>query len=102
MPVTELLGLSALEAMASGTPVVASRTGGLTEIIRDGETGFLVTPGDGQLRDRLQMLLGDQALALRMGTAARDAVIEQFTWTKTAERCLSAYEELAGSGKAAT
>ena len=102
VPVTELLGLSVLEAMASGTPVVASRTGGLTEIIRDGETGFLVTPGDeGELRDRLEMLLGDQALARRMGSAARDAVIEQFTWTKTAERCLAAYDGVVGSGNAA-
>ena len=46
MPVSELLGLTALEAMASGTPVVASRIGGLAEVVVDGETGFLVEPGD--------------------------------------------------------
>jgi len=103
VPITELLGLSALEAMASGTPVVASRTGGLPEIIRDGETGFLVTPGDEkELRDRLELLLGDPALARRIGQAARAVVLERFTWTRTAERCLAAYEELAGSGNAAT
>jgi alpha-maltose-1-phosphate synthase len=103
VPITELLGLSALEAMASGTPVVASRTGGLPEIIREGETGFLVTPGDEQeLRDRLNLLLGDPALARRMGRAARATVLEEFTWTRTAERCLAAYEELAGSGNPAT
>ena len=101
--ITELLGLSALEAMASGTPVIASRTGGVPEIIRDGETGFLVTPGDErELRYRLDLLLRDQRLARRMGMAARDAVVEQFTWAKTAERCLSAYGELVGSTNPAT
>jgi glycosyltransferase involved in cell wall biosynthesis len=100
--ITELLGLSALEAMASGTPVVASRTGGIPEIIRDGETGFLVTPGDAaDLRDRLDLLLKNPVLARHMGEAARATVLERFTWTKTAERCLAAYEELSGSSKGA-
>lgn len=102
VPITELLGLSALEAMASGTPVIASRTGGLPEIIRDGETGFLVTPGEEEeLRDRLELLLRDRRLARRIGTAARDAVLEQFTWEKTADRCLSAYAGLASAGSRA-
>jgi glycosyltransferase involved in cell wall biosynthesis len=93
--VTELLGLSVLEAMASGTPVVASRTGGLPEVIRDGETGFLVTPGDvPELHDRLDRLLRDAALARRMGRAARALVLERFTWQATAQRCLAAYAEL--------
>jgi glycosyltransferase involved in cell wall biosynthesis len=100
--ITELLGLSVLEAMASGTPVVASRTGGLPEVVRDGETGFLVTPGDvAELRDRLQLLLGNTALARRMGRAARETMLEQFTWTKTAERCLAAYDEVVGSANRA-
>jgi len=93
--VTELLGLSVLEAMASGTPVVASRTGGLPEVVRDGETGFLVTPGDvPQLHDRIDLLLRDTALARRMGRAARALVLERFTWEVTAQRCLTAYETL--------
>jgi glycosyltransferase involved in cell wall biosynthesis len=93
--VTELLGLSVLEAMASATPVVASRTGGLPEVVRDGETGFLVTPGEvDELRDRIKQLLRDRALAQRMGRAARAAVLEQFTWELTAQRCLAAYREL--------
>jgi alpha-maltose-1-phosphate synthase len=93
--VTELLGLAVLEAMASGTPVVASRTGGLPEVIRDGETGFLVTPGDvSQLHDRIELLLRDAALARRMGSAARADVLDRFTWEATAQRCLAAYEAL--------
>lgn len=102
VPVTELLGLSVLEAMASGTPVVASRTGALPEVVRDGETGFLVSPGDeDELRDRLRRLLADPVLAQRMGQAARDDVLARFTWTRTAERCLAAYSELAASATAA-
>jgi glycosyltransferase involved in cell wall biosynthesis len=93
--ITELLGLSVLEAMASGTPVVASRTGGLPEVVRDGETGFLVTPGDeAELRDRLEVLLRDPALARRLGTQARELVLAEFTWERTAQRCLDAYTEL--------
>lgn len=93
--ITELLGLSLLEAMASGTPVVASRVGGLPEVVRHGETGFLVTPGDvAELRERVAQLAGDPRLALRMGTAAREDVLARFTWAKTAERCIAAYAEL--------
>jgi glycosyltransferase involved in cell wall biosynthesis len=95
--VTELLGLTVLEAMASGTPVVASRTGGLPEIVHDGETGFLVTPGDvAELSDRIDRVLRDPVLARRMGRAARETVLEQFTWERTAQRCLTAYAELQG------
>ncbi|HEY2950206.1 MAG TPA: glycosyltransferase family 4 protein [Micromonosporaceae bacterium] len=101
--VTELLGLSVLEAMASGTPVVASRTGGLPEIVRDGETGFLVAPGDvAELRDRIDRLLRDPALARMMGRAARAVVLDRFTWEKTAQRCLDAYAELDRKSRASS
>jgi glycosyltransferase involved in cell wall biosynthesis len=93
--ISELLGLSVLEAMASGTPVIASRLDGLPEVVRNGETGFLVTPGDvDELRDRIAQLLADRALAARMGARGRDLVLERFTWEACAQRCLAAYEEL--------
>jgi glycosyltransferase involved in cell wall biosynthesis len=93
--VTELLGLSVIEAMASGTPVVASRTGGLPEVVRHGQTGFLVTPGDiDELRHHIDLLLRNPALARQLGHAARAAVLERFTWEHTAQRCLTAYAEL--------
>ncbi|MGE5762600.1 MAG: glycosyltransferase family 4 protein [Mycobacterium leprae] len=93
--ISELLGLAMLEAMASGTPVVASRIGGIPEIVRDGETGLLVAPGDvAELRDRIAVLLANPALARRLGRAARELVLDRFTWAKTAERCLNAYTEL--------
>ena len=95
VPVSELLGLVALEAMASGTPVVASRIGGLAEVVVDGETGFLVPPGDTEaLGDRLARLVSDRHLAARLGANARDLVVEKFTWRACAERCLAAYETL--------
>jgi glycosyltransferase involved in cell wall biosynthesis len=96
VPVSELLGLVALEAMASGTPVVASRIGGLAEVVVDGETGFLVPPGDTEaLGDRLARLVSDRRRAARLGANARDLVVQRFTWRACAERCLAAYETLA-------
>lgn len=93
--VSELLGLVVLEAMASGTPVVCSRLGGLPEIVQHGVTGYLVEPGDvGELRERLAELLADRALAARMGRRARELVLERFTWRACAERCLVVYQEL--------
>jgi glycosyltransferase involved in cell wall biosynthesis len=93
--VSELLGLVALEAMASGTPVVASRVGGLPEVVEDGVTGFLVPPGDvDALRERLDQLLRDPARAHRLGFNARERVLECFTWASVAERCLGAYASL--------
>ncbi|HET7516379.1 MAG TPA: glycosyltransferase family 4 protein [Actinomycetes bacterium] len=95
VPVSELLGLVALEAMATGTPVVASRIGGLAEVVVDGETGFLVPPGDTEaLSEGLARLLSDRRLAARLGANARDLVVQRFTWRACAERCLAAYETL--------
>jgi glycosyltransferase involved in cell wall biosynthesis len=93
--ISELLGLSVLEAMASGTPVVCSRLGGLPEIVQDGETGFLVTPGDvEQLHDRIATLLGDPRRAAQMGRRGRELVLERFTWQACAARCLAVYQDL--------
>jgi glycosyltransferase involved in cell wall biosynthesis len=95
--VSELLGLTLLEAMACATPVVASRIGGVPEIVEDGVTGLLAEPGDvGGLRERLERVTRDRALADRLGAAARERVLERFTWDACAERCLSAYAELLG------
>jgi glycosyltransferase involved in cell wall biosynthesis len=90
--ISELLGLTLLEAMACGTPVVASGLGGLREVVRHAETGFLVEPGDEDaLRHYLGRLLGDRRLARRLGDNARQRVVEQFTWDACARRCLDAY-----------
>ncbi|HEV3407293.1 MAG TPA: glycosyltransferase family 4 protein [Gaiellaceae bacterium] len=97
--VSELLGLAALEAMASGTPVVASAVGGLPEVVEDGVTGFLVEPGNvEELRARLTEVLADRRLAERLGRNARERVLATFTWEACADRCLAAYSELVVTG----
>ena len=97
--VSELLGLSCIEAMASGTPVVASNIGGLRELVEDGVTGFLVEPGNvAELRERLAEVLGDRRLAERLGRSARERFLDRFTWEACAERCLAAYSELVSTG----
>jgi glycosyltransferase involved in cell wall biosynthesis len=96
--ISELLGLAAIEAMASGTPVVASRLGGLPEVVEHGATGFLVEPGNvAELRERLAQVLGDRRLAARLGRNARERFLERFTWEACAQRCLAAYSELVGT-----
>jgi glycosyltransferase involved in cell wall biosynthesis len=68
----EAFGLAALEAQATGTPIVATRAGGLVEVVIHEETGLLVAPGDAKaLRAALQRLLSDADTRARMGRAAR-------------------------------
>jgi glycosyltransferase involved in cell wall biosynthesis len=95
--VSELLGLTAIEAMSAGTPVIASRIGGLPEVVEHGVTGFLVEPGSvDDLRGRIEETTGSSALIARLGAAARERALERFTWDAVAERCLGAYDELLG------
>jgi glycosyltransferase involved in cell wall biosynthesis len=90
--ISELLDLAAIEAMASGTPVICSRLGGLAKVVRHGETGFLVQPGNlGELRDRIAMVLADRRLASLLGDNARLLALERFTWPACAQRGLAAY-----------
>lgn len=67
----------AMEAMSMGKPVIASRIGGLTDIVADGETGLLVTPGDPEaLREAIQRLLADPAQRCHMGAMATQRVVK--------------------------
>ncbi|MFO7571617.1 MAG: glycosyltransferase family 4 protein [Gaiellaceae bacterium] len=73
--VNEGTPVSAIEALASGTPVVANRVGGVPDVVRDGVDGFLVEPGDvDAAAARLTELAGDPALASRLGASGRDRV----------------------------
>lgn len=75
----ESFGLSALEAMACGVPVVCSNTGGLPEVVEQGKSGFLHAPGDvAGMAGALRQLLNDADLRKRMGTAARDRAVKHF------------------------
>ena len=93
----EGFGLPAVEAMACGLPVVATRAGALSEIVEDGVTGILVPPADSKaLSEALRLLLADPDLCRRMGEAGRQRVIENFTWRQTALRTVAVYEEVLG------
>ena len=90
----------ALEAMATATPVVATRVGGLPQAIEDGVTGRLVPERDARaLAAAIEALLRDSAAARRLGEAARTAVIRRFGWARTAERFEYAYDCAAQSRK---
>ena len=79
----EPFGMVALEAMATGRPVCASRVGGLQEIVTHMRTGFLFENGDaGELAKQLDVLLDNPELRLRMGIAAQDRVDEEYTWSQ--------------------
>ncbi len=87
----EGLGVSLLQASASGVPVVACEAGGIPEVIEDGANGFLVPPGDHEALARsLSRLLGDQALRREMGKSGRRIAEERFSIEKMA----AAYAEL--------
>ena len=91
---SELLGLTQIEAMACATPVVCSKLGPLEEVAVDGETGYVVPPGDpAALRPRLRELLTDDERWGRMSDAALARARSKFTWMATAERALEAYGE---------
>jgi glycosyltransferase involved in cell wall biosynthesis len=82
--------LKVLEYMAAGLPIVASRIGQLEDLIADGESGFLCTPGDSHaLAARLRRLRDDPALSSRLGAAARAVVVERHTWKAVTSRILA-------------
>jgi starch synthase len=92
--VYEPFGLINLEAMACGTPVVASRVGGIPEVVVDGETGFLVPPGDPRaLAAAVREVLADPERAARLGHAGRRRVVDKFSWERIAERTLDVYRD---------
>lgn len=93
----ESFGIAALEALACGTPVIASKVGGLDDIIHDGETGYLIPWHCPEpFAERLELLLGNERLQRTMGEAAH-AFARDFTWSAIAERILALYNKaLAG------
>ncbi|HVT71195.1 MAG TPA: glycogen synthase [Trebonia sp.] len=93
--VYEPLGIVNLEAMACSTAVVASRVGGIPEVVSGGETGLLVPPGDpASLADALHLLLRDPGRASAMGAAGRDRAVAEFSWAAVAAQTAALYESL--------
>jgi glycosyltransferase involved in cell wall biosynthesis len=92
-------GIPVVEAMAAGAPVVASRSGGVVETVKDRETGFIVEKNDApQLAQALLSLLQDDALRKAMGKAGRERALANFTWDKVADTMFRRYQALSGAG----
>jgi D-inositol-3-phosphate glycosyltransferase len=92
----ESFGLVALEAMACGTPVVASETGGLAFLVRDAETGFHVPTADPEaMAERLRQLLRDDLLRERLGRQAAEYA-KRYAWPLMAEQIIDLYQGVLG------
>src|SRR4029079_15446191 len=97
-PTEEVSLLAIMESMACAKPVIATRVGGIPEVVIDGQTGLLVPPNDvPALAHALGHLLRSAGLRDRLGRASRLAVQEKFNQRVAASRMLNVYEELAAS-----
>ena len=89
---TETLGFVAMEAMASGIPVVGARAGGIPDVITPGKNGFMFTPGNlGELTEQLGRLIRNTELRERLGRQARQSV-ERWGWRESTETLLEYYQ----------
>lgn len=93
----EALGIALVEAAACGLPAVASRTGGIVDVVEDGRSGVLVPPGDvAALSAALHRLVTDPDLGREMGAAARDVVRARFDERDAVDRYRALFREVAG------
>jgi glycosyltransferase involved in cell wall biosynthesis len=91
----ESFGRSLIEAMACGLPVIATKIGGMPEVVEEGRTGLLVESGDvSALTDAIVRLLEDEPLRLSMGQAGRERVEKYFSWDAVSANLLARYEEV--------
>lgn len=99
----ESFGLAALEAMASGVPVISTRVGGVPEVVADGVTGSLHEVGDvEQMAAAATRLLSDEALHQTMSAAARSRAVTQFSEDQVVPRYAEAYEDALGARSASS
>jgi D-inositol-3-phosphate glycosyltransferase len=89
----ESFGLAAVESLACCTPVIATRAGGLTTVIQNNKTGFLVPRGPGFFAERLDSLLQNPTMLVQMSMAARPSVL-QFSWKNVASKVQELYEDV--------
>jgi glycosyltransferase involved in cell wall biosynthesis len=91
----EGFGLPLAEAMACGTPTVATEIGAFKEIVEHGKSGYLVPPANPRaLADAIRMMWNDPALRQRLSEGGRRRIVEKFNWRKAAEETLAVYEEV--------
>ena len=96
----EGFGLPAAEAMACGTPVLATTGGAFPEIIEDGKSGVLVPPGDpAALATEIERILDDSERRERLGEAGRKRIVDHFSWRDTAIGTEALYEEVLGASR---
>ena len=89
----EALPMAILEAMAAGLPIVATRVGGIPELVVDGYNGFLITPGDtAGLAQRLMILAAEPGLRSLMGRRSREIAAREYDVTPYVERLVTLYE----------
>ncbi len=92
--VAEPFGLSLVEAMALGVPIISTRAGGPLEIVQEGKSGLLTPPGDPvALAESILFVLGDKAGRAEMGKAARTDYLARFTSRRMAEQTMDVYRE---------
>lgn len=96
----EPFGMPIVEAMAAGIPVVATKSGGIAEIVKDGENGLLVERGDASsLAKAILLLLSNEDLRKSMGEAGRKRAVKLFSWEKVVKSLLHLYENIcSGNG----
>ena len=91
--VPELLGQTLLEGMACGAPAICTDVASMPEVVADGVTGFVVPPNDSSaLKAKLSWLREHSTEASELGRAARQRVLEKFTWPAVVQRCLEIYK----------
>ncbi|UKT62598.1 glycosyltransferase [Pedobacter mucosus] len=95
-PWYEPFGITPLEAMACGTPVIGSNVGGIKYTVKNGETGYLVNPNaPNELCERISILLNDEELLSKMSDNALNHVNKNFTWEIVAQQIDDCYQEIA-------
>jgi glycosyltransferase involved in cell wall biosynthesis len=94
-PWYEPFGITPLESMACGTPVIGSNVGGIKYSVVDGKTGFLVPPNDPEaLAAKVDLLISNNVLHQQMKKASIQRVKENFTWQKVAALVADLYKEI--------
>jgi 1,4-alpha-glucan branching enzyme len=93
----EVMPIILLEAMSCGLPCIASKIGGIEDLIEDEQTGLFIVSGDVvDLKEKLEMVLNDNLLSMKLGQAARGEIVKRSSMKATAQSHLNLYKKLLG------